>query len=272
MADGKSGASVVGPPAGGLRRLNSATRPSLPRRARASCKRKVPRGSGSSRKAAFFMALTSSSLVARISSSKCIRFHLQLFEFFEGLAGVNGAAGKGHAFGDGTREAVDVDGRAGVEEDDVALGAGFAAEDGQNGGRAFVDGVDLQVGKCSGLEAELRGPQEEFLGGLALDFDAEVFAERGELVEAGSAGGRALGAVDDEAVCEAQALQGFREHARVLRGIGANEPRGSVGWVGKGPQEVEERAEAQLPPHACYISQGGVESGRKQETGSGFFQ
>src|SRR3989344_3715300 len=150
MAGRKSGASVVGPPAAGLRRLNSATRPSLPRRARASCKRKVPRGSGSSRKAAFFMALTSSSLVARISSSKCIRFHLQLFEFFEGLAG--------------------------VEEDDVALGAGFAAEDGQNGGRAFVDGVDLQVGECSGLEAELRGPQEEFLGGLALDFDAEVFA------------------------------------------------------------------------------------------------
>ena len=129
-------------------------------------------------------------------------------------------------------------GGGGVEEGDVALGAGVALKDGLQGGGGFGRGLDLQVGEASVVDSQIFWVEGPGMDVAVVQLADAGGAEGGDFVEA-------VFGVNDPGAGAADFAEDGGEAVGQFGGEYAEQLIFGAAGVGEGAEEVEDRGDGE---------------------------
>ena len=184
-----------------------------------------------------------------------------------GLAGVNGFGALGNALLEIDGEAGGYQGGGGVEQHNVAAGAGDAGENvieksGVGGDVAADKLIEGHAGQAGHLGSDAGGFQGGLTGFGLLDAGDDGLAGGGELIDS-------IGSVDDEGALCAEGGERAADEQDTAGSQDADDLGAGSGGVGERAAEVEDGAEAERAAQGAEGFHGGVIEGREEEHEAG---
>ncbi|MNQ57525.1 hypothetical protein D3C85_716860 [compost metagenome] len=152
----------------------------------------------------------------------------------------------------------------GVQHDDVAIGAGFARQQGCQRRGIILGVAAAQVIERGQRQSGVGGGDSEAADGPVLPLGHLGRACRGQFVQTLT--------VDGPGAARAETAQDLGQRLQQDRIIDAHDLTVRMGWITKRSQKIENRAETNLGAHRPDVAHGSVIGGGEQEGDAGLIQ